>query len=104
MSTTFKKPEKKKSSKGEHESVRESLTSPVVVGSEVQANQDILIAGTSNNKSPRIENSTLESLRASLKDKITSRNKGLLVESQKEMLKLPRPKQMETLEKNQKMS
>ena len=60
--------------------------------SEVQANQDILMAGPSNTKSPRIENSNLENFRASLKDEIPSEIKGLLVESQKGMLKLLRPK------------
>ena len=43
-------------------------------------------------KLPRIENRVLESLRTSLKEEITSEMKGLLIESQKELLKLLKPK------------
>ena len=49
------------------------------------------MSGPSRPKSPRIENSLLESLRASLKDEITSEIKTLLAESQREMLKLLKP-------------
>ena len=52
------------------------------------AAQDVLIAGHSNPKSPRTENSFIESLRISLKDGITSEIKTLPAESQKEMLSL----------------
>ena len=72
--------------------VSESSVSPVVVRNEVQTDQGILIAVPSDPKSPRIENSTFESLRVSLKDEITSDINGLLEESQKEILKLLRPK------------
>ena len=51
-----------------------------------------MIAGPSSAKSPRIENSILESFRASLKDETTSEIMNLLAESQKEMLKLLGPK------------
>ena len=54
-------------------------------------NQDDEVAGPSKPKSPRIENSLFESLRASLKEEITSEIKNLLIESQKEMLKLLKP-------------
>ena len=40
----------------------------------------------------RDENSTLESLRASLKEEISSEIKSLLLESQRELLKLLKPK------------
>ena len=53
--------------------------------------QDVGIAGPSKPKSPRIENSLLESLRASLKKEITSEIKNLLIESEKEMMKLLKP-------------
>ena len=53
--------------------------------------QDIGSPGPSGAKSPRIENSTLERLRTS-KNEITSELKNLLVKSQKEILKLLKPK------------
>ena len=46
----------------------------------------------SSEKSPRIENSVLESLKTSLKEEITSEIKSFLVESQNEMLSLLKPK------------
>ena len=73
------------------ENVSEGLISPIVVGNPCSLNQDDEVAGPSNPKSPRVENSLLESLRASLKEEITSEIKNLLVESQKEMLKLLKP-------------
>ena len=51
-------------------------------------------------KSHRIENSLLESLRASLKEEITSDIKSLLVEYQKKMLKLLKPKTGENTREN----
>ena len=51
-----------------------------------------MIAGPSNSKSPRIENIVLESLKASFKEEITSEIKNFLLESQREMLKLLKPK------------
>ena len=51
-----------------------------------------MVAGPFKIKSPRIENSVLESLRASLKKEIPSEIKDLLLESQRELLKLPKPK------------
>ena len=60
------------------ENVSEDLISPVVVESPDLRDQDVLIAGPSNARSPRIENSTLESLRVSLKEKITSEIKNLI--------------------------
>ena len=72
--------------------VSEGSMSPVLLGNEVQVDQDVMITCTSNAKSPRIENSVLEGLRASLRDEITSEIKNLLAESQREMLKLLKSK------------
>ena len=60
--------------------------------------QDDGVAGPSKSKSPRVENSILESLRVSLKEEIPSEIKGLLAESQREMLKLLRPEKRENVE------
>ena len=51
-----------------------------------------MFAGPSRAKSARVENSFLESLRATLKEEITLEIKGLLIESQKEQLKLLKSK------------
>ena len=61
--------------------------------------QDTIVAGPSRPKSPRIESSFLESLRASLKEEITSETKNL-VASQKEMLKLLKPETRENIRGN----
>ena len=82
------------------ENVSEGLVSPIALESVCQLDQDACIAGPSNAKSPRVENSFLESLRASLKEEITSDIKNLLVESQKEMLRLLKPKTGENMRKN----
>ena len=74
------------------ENVSECLVSPIVTSNDRPLEQDIGSAGPSGAKSPRIENSTIERLRASFKDEITSELKNLLVESQKEILKLLKPK------------
>ena len=74
------------------ECVSEGLGSPILVENVCHLDQDASIAGPSRPKSPRIENSFLESLRASSKEEITSENKSLLVESQREMLKLLKSK------------
>ena len=79
------------------ESVSESLSSPVLVGNVNSVEQDVKISGPSRTKSPRVKNSVLESLRASLKEEITSEIKGLLLESQKELLKLLKPKTGESI-------
>ena len=65
-----------------------------------QLDQDAINAGPSRPKSPRIERSFLESLRASLKEEITSEIKSLLVESQREVLKLLRPKTGENVKEH----
>ena len=71
-----------------------------VVGNPCSLNQDDEVAGPSKPKSPRIENSLLESLRASLKEEITSEIKNFLVESQKKMLKLLKPETRGNIREN----
>ena len=90
MSTT-RSQKRRNDQQSTSENVSEGLISPIVVGNSCPSNQDDEVAGPSNPKSPRIENSLLESLRASLKEEITSEIKNLLIESQKEMLKLLKP-------------
>ena len=89
MSTT--RSQKRKNDQQESDrNVSEGFVSPVVEN-PCFPEQVVEVAGPSKPKSPRIENSLLESLRASLKEEITSEIKNLLVESQKEMLKLLKP-------------
>ena len=78
----------------------EGFVSPIVVENPCSPNQDVEVAGPSRPKSPRVENSFLESLRASLKEEITSEIKNLLIESQKEMLKLLKPETKEYVRDN----
>ena len=80
--------------------VSEGLISPIVVGNLCPLNQDDEVAGPSMPKSPRIENSLLESLRASLKEEITSEIKNLLVESQREMLNFLKPETRGNIREN----
>ena len=82
------------------ESVSEGLVSPILVENTCHLDQDVSVAGPSRLKSPRFENSLLESLRTSLKEEITSEIRSLLVESQKEMLKLLKPKIGENVREN----
>ena len=90
MSTT--RSQKRKNFQQENsENVSDGFVLPVVVENPCLSEQDASTAGTSKPKSPRIENSLLESLRTSLKEEITSETKNLLIESQKEMMKLLRP-------------
>ena len=90
MSTT-RSQKRRNDQQSTSENVSEGLISPIVVGNPCSSKQDDEVAGPSKSKSPRIENSLLENLRASLKEEITSEIKNLLVESQKEMLKLLKP-------------
>ena len=90
MSTT-RSQKRRNDQQSASENVSEGLISPIVVENPCSLNQDDEVAGPSKPKSPRIENSLLESLRASLKEEITSEIKNLLIESQKEMLKLLKP-------------
>ena len=47
------------------ENVSEGLISPVLVGDKIQVDQDVSVPGPSIAKSPRIDNSNLENVRAS---------------------------------------
>ena len=51
------------------ENVNETITSAVFVGNVDLSDQNVKATGLSSAKSPRIENSLLEGLRASLKNK-----------------------------------
>ena len=89
MSTT--RSQKRKNTQREAEdNVSEGFISPINIENSRSSNQDTDVAGPSRPKSPRVENSSLESLRASLKEEISSEIKNLLLESQREMLKLLR--------------
>ena len=90
MSTT-RSQKRRNDQQSTNENVSEGFISPVVEGNPCPLNQDDEVAGPSKPKYPRIENSLLESLRVSLKEEITSEIKSLLVESQKELLKLLKP-------------
>ena len=90
MSTTRSQKRKNDHQEGDR-NVSEGFVSPIGVENPRSSIQDVEIAGPSRSKSPRIENSSLENLRASLKEEITSEIKILLIEFQKEMLKLLRP-------------
>ena len=99
MSTT--RSQKRQNNQQENtESVSEGLVSPIVVENSCFLDQDVDVAGPSRPKSPRIENSLLENLRASLKEEMTSEITSLLIESQKQMLKLLKPKAGETMREN----
>ena len=83
-----KKPEKRNDQHEGDRNVIEGFVSPIVMENPCSSNQDVEVTGPSRPKSPRNENSLLENLKASLKEEITSEIKNLLIESQKEMLKL----------------
>ena len=83
-----------------NENVSDGFVSPVVGENPCSPEQDVSSAGPSKPKSPRIENSLLESLRASLKEEITSEIKNPLIESQKEMVKLLKPETRENIREN----
>ena len=89
MSTT-RSQKRRKAQREAEDNVSEGFISPINVEGPRSSNRDTDVAGPSRPKSPRIEGSFLESLRASLKEEITSEIKNLLLESQKEMLKLLR--------------
>ena len=93
--------QKRKNTQQENsENVSDGFVSPVVVGNHYFSERDASTAGPSKPKSPRIENSLPESLRASLKEEITSEIKNLLIESQREVMKLLRPETRENIRQN----
>ena len=59
-----------------NENVSETVSSPVLVGNVDLSVQDVIAARPSSAKFPRIENSVLEGLRASLKEEIASEKKA----------------------------
>ena len=79
------------------ENVNEGFVSPVMAENSCSLDQDVIVAGPSKPKSPRVENSALESLRVSLKEEIASEIKSLPMESQREMLKLLRSEKGENV-------
>ena len=99
MSTT--RSQKRKNNEQEVvENVSEGFVSPVIAKNSCPLDQEIDIVGPSKPKSPRVEKSALESLRVSLEEEITSEIKNLLLESQREMLKLLRSETGENLRKS----
>ena len=90
MSTTRSQKRKNDQQEGDG-NVSEGFVLPIGVENHCSSIRDVEVAGPSRSKSPRIENSSLENLRASLKEEITSEIKTLLIESQKEILKLLKP-------------
>ena len=89
MSTTRSQKRRNTQRKAE-DNVSEGFISQIDVENSRSSNQDTDVAGPSRPKSPRVEKSFLECLRASLKEEVTPEIKNLLLESQKEMLKLLR--------------
>ena len=71
MSTTRSQKRRNDQQEGDR-NVSDGFVSPIVVEVPCSSNQDVEAAGPSRPKSPRIENSLLESLRVSLKEEITS--------------------------------
>ena len=99
MSTT--RSQKRRNDQQENtETVSEGFISPVRAENSCNRNQGRNYSGPSRSKPPRIESSFLESLRASLKEEITTEIKTLLIESQKEMLKLLKPDTKENVREN----
>ena len=98
MSTT--RSQKRRNEQQGDKDVSEGFISPIVMENPCSSNQDVDVSGPPRPKSPRIENSFLESLRASLKDEITSEIKTLLAESQREMLKLLKPETRGSIREN----
>ena len=89
MSTT--RSQKRKNTQREaDDNVSEGFVSPINMENSCLLNQNVELADPSRPKSPRVEKSFLESIRSSLKEEITSEIRALLLESQKEMLKLLR--------------
>ena len=82
------------------ENVSEGFGSPIVVENSCPLDRDESVAGPSKPESPRFENSFLESFRAALKEEITSEIRNLLMESQREMLKLLKPETRENIRGN----
>ena len=96
MSTTRCR-KRKNAQREADDNASEGFISPINMENFRPLDQDVVVAGPSKPKSPRVENSLLEILRSSLKEEITSEIKTLLLESQKEMLRLLRPETRENV-------
>ena len=83
--------QKRKNQQRSSKVVSEIVSSPVLTENVDPKEQGVKVAGPSEDKSARIENSILENLRESLKEEITSEIKSLLLESQREMVKILKP-------------
>ena len=99
MSTT-RSQKRKNFQQGNSENESDGFVSPVVGENPCFSEQEVSCVGPSKPKSPRIENSLLESLRASLKEEITSEIRNLLIESQREMVKHLKPETRENIREN----
>ena len=96
MSTT-RSQKRKNAQRDVDDNESEGFDSPINMKNSPPLDQNVELAGPSRSESPRVENSLLESIRSSLKEEITSEIKTLLLESQKEMLKLLRPETRENI-------
>ena len=99
MSTT-RSQKRKNNQQGNSENVSEGFVSPILAENPCLLDQDADLAGPSRPKSPRIDNFVLENLRTILREEITSELKNLLIESQKEILKLLKPETRENIREN----
>ena len=99
MSTT-RSQKRRNDQQGSDRNVSEGFVSPIVMENPCSSDLGVEVAGPFRPKSRRIENSLLESLRTSLNEEITSEIKNLLIESQKEMLELLKPKTGENIRDN----
>ena len=88
--STIRSQKRKNTQREADDNVSEGFVSPINMENSCLLDQNVELAGPSRPKSPRVENSFLESIRSSLKEEITSEIRALLLESQKEMLKLLR--------------
>ena len=96
MSTT--RSQKRKNAQQEaDDNVSEGFVSPIITENSHPLVRNVESAGPSRPKSPRVENSLLESMRSSLKEEITSEVRAHLLESKKEMLKILRPETRENV-------
>ena len=97
FSSTTRSQKRKNIQREADDNVSEGFVSPINTENSHPLDQNVELAGPSRPKSPRVENSFLESIRSSLKEEITSEIKTLLLESQKEMLKLLRSETRENI-------
>ena len=80
------------------------MVSLTVVENERPVGQDVLLESPFRAKTTWVENSSLESLKASLEAELTSEIKNLLAEYQKELLKFIEPKVGECINEDEETS